>query len=46
MMIFVMLTRLAPTALRSPQSLEELERETMKQVRAECPQTEWLGVVP
>ena len=43
MMIFIMLTRLAPTALRSPQSLEELERLTMEQIRSECPQTEWLA---
>lgn len=39
---FVMLTRLSPGALRSPQTLEELERQVMEQVRAECPQVEWV----
>jgi len=39
---FIMLTHLAPTALTSPQSLEELERLAVKRIQAECPQVEWL----
>ena len=41
--VFVMLTRLEPDAVRSPQGLERLEREVMKHVRADCPKVEWLG---
>ena len=42
MLTFVMLTRLSPDALRSPASLEELERKAMDQIRKECPKVEWL----
>jgi uncharacterized protein with GYD domain len=42
MLTFIMLTRLSPDALRSPGSLEELERKAMEQIRKECPQVEWL----
>lgn len=42
MSIFVMLTRLTHGALTSPSSLENLEREVMDRVRAECPEVEWL----
>ena len=38
---FVMLTRLAPAALQSPRSLEELERTAMESIRKECPGVEW-----
>lgn len=40
---FVLLTRLSPEALRSPRALEDLEREAMRRIRAECPQVEWLN---
>lgn len=40
---FVMLTRVAPEALRSPQGVEVLERVAMTAVRAECPGVEWVG---
>ena len=43
MTIFIMLTTLSPHALRSPRSLEQLEHETMKSIRAECPDCEWLA---
>jgi uncharacterized protein with GYD domain len=42
MATFIMLTRLAPGAMRSPHSLELLEREAMNRVRAQCPDVEWL----
>jgi uncharacterized protein with GYD domain len=38
---FIMLTRLAHGALQSPSSLENLEREVMERVRAECPEVDW-----
>lgn len=43
MLTFVMLTRLSPDAVRSPQTLEELERTAMERVRKECPEVEWIS---
>jgi uncharacterized protein with GYD domain len=40
---FVLLTRLGPGALDSPQALERLEREAMSRIHVECPQVEWLN---
>ena len=40
---FVLLTRLSPDALQSPQALEELEREAARRIRSECPQVEWVN---
>lgn len=42
MTTFVMLTRLSPDALKSPQSLEELEHRVMERIRSECPSVEWV----
>ena len=42
MLTFVMLTRLSPGALRSPQSLEELEEQVKERISSECPQVEWV----
>lgn len=42
MSTFIMLTRLAPDAVRSPQALEALERQAVAAVREECPQAKWL----
>jgi uncharacterized protein with GYD domain len=39
---FVMLTRLAPSAVRSPKGLEKLERAAMSRVREVCPDVEWV----
>jgi len=41
-MMFVMLTRLSPGALRSPESLEELETKAAEQIRTKCPRVEWV----
>ncbi|NIR30486.1 MAG: GYD domain-containing protein [Gammaproteobacteria bacterium] len=40
---FVMLTRLEPSALRSPRSLEKLEGEVVERIQSECPEVEWVG---
>lgn len=40
MQTFIMLTRLSHAALRSPSSLENLEREVMERIHAECPEVE------
>jgi uncharacterized protein with GYD domain len=39
---FIMLTRLSPGTNLSPSTLETMEKEAMKQIRAACPQVEWL----
>ena len=43
MQTFIMLTRLSHDALQSPSSLENLEREVMGRIEAECPEVEWLS---
>lgn len=43
MSTFVMLTRLSHVALKSPGKLEELERQVMERIRANCPDVEWLS---
>jgi uncharacterized protein with GYD domain len=43
MQTFIMLTRLSHAALQSPSSLENLEREVMERIEAECPEVEWLS---
>jgi hypothetical protein len=37
MAAFIMLTRLAPGAIRSPEQLEKLEQEVMKRMRRGSP---------
>ena len=39
---FVMLTSLSPDALKSPKTLEELERLAMDKIKSECPKVEWV----
>jgi uncharacterized protein with GYD domain len=42
MTTYIMLTRLSPGALHSPQSLEELEQHVKDRIAAECPEVEWV----
>jgi len=39
---FVMMTALSPDALKSPKSLEDLERHVMEKIKSECPQVKWV----
>jgi uncharacterized protein with GYD domain len=41
MQTFVMLTRLAPDAAKSPKALEDLERKAVEAVKAKCPKVKW-----
>ncbi len=41
MAAFIMLTRVSPEALQTPQTLEKLEQDAMQHIRAECPEVEW-----
>lgn len=43
MSTFVMVTRVDPAALRSPQSLEQLEHQVAESVRLQCPKVKWLA---
>jgi len=43
MLTFVILTRLSPDAVRSPQALEQLEHKAMERIRQECPDVEWVS---
>lgn len=43
MATFIMLTRLAHGALKSPEGLERLERQVADRISAECPEVEWVG---
>lgn len=40
---FIMLTRLNTDAVRSPQALEQLEREVMKRILEQCPDVKWVS---
>jgi len=43
MSLFIMLTRLSHEALKSPSSLENLERNVKERIEAECPDVKWKG---
>jgi uncharacterized protein with GYD domain len=40
---FIMLTKLSPEAVHSPQTVEVLERRAMRAVREACPDVDWLA---
>jgi uncharacterized protein with GYD domain len=40
---YLMLTRVDPEALRSPQSLEGLEKRAMEAIAAQCPEVKWIA---
>jgi uncharacterized protein with GYD domain len=40
---FIMLTRVDPEMLRTPQSLEELEKRAAEAIRSQCPSVKWLS---
>lgn len=39
----MLLTRLSPESIRSPEAFERLEREAMQRIREECPDIVWLN---
>jgi uncharacterized protein with GYD domain len=39
---YVVLTRVSPDALKSPDSLLELEQQVKTQVERECPEVKWI----
>jgi hypothetical protein len=41
MATFIMLTRISPEAVKTPQVLEKLEQDAMQHIRVECPEVEW-----
>ena len=40
---YVMLTRLAPEALKKPESVTELNRQVEERIKKECPGVKWLA---
>lgn len=38
---FIMLTRLTPTSLQTPRTLEDIENQVMERIRTECKEVEW-----
>jgi len=41
MATYIMLTQISPDAVKTPQTLEQLEQDAMQQIRAACPEVEW-----
>lgn len=39
---FIMLTRIAPAAVRTPQALEALEQRATEHIRKDCPDVLWI----
>jgi uncharacterized protein with GYD domain len=43
MSTFIMLTRLSHEGLKSPRSLEDLEKAVSRRIKSECPDVSWIG---
>lgn len=43
MPIYVQLTRIAPEAIKDPQSFEELGRQVSAKLKADCPEVKWIA---
>ena len=41
MATYIMLTQISPDAVKTPQTLEQLEQDAMQQIRTACPEVEW-----
>src|SRR3569833_948232 len=42
MQTYVLLTKMSPEALKSPASMEEIEKRAVKHIEKECPEVKWL----
>ena len=42
MSLYILATRIAPSSLHTPGTLEYLEGEVMNRIREECPEIRWL----
>jgi uncharacterized protein with GYD domain len=42
MQTFILLTRMAPEVLKSPASMEDLEKRAVDHITQECPEVKWL----
>lgn len=43
MATYIMLTRLAPEAVKEPKFVENLERKVTDKIHKACPQVKWIG---
>jgi uncharacterized protein with GYD domain len=42
MSIFILLTRMSPEVLKTPASMETLEKRAVEHIELECPEVKWL----
>lgn len=42
MQTFILLTRLSPESLKSPASMEDVEKRAVRHIEQECPDVTWL----
>lgn len=42
MQTFILLTRLSPEALKSPASMEDVEKQAVRRIEQACPEVKWL----
>jgi uncharacterized protein with GYD domain len=43
MATYIMLTRLSPDALKRPESVGDLNKQTEERIKKECPGVKWVG---